>query len=252
MTRNSSRHPLSVAFPAVRFPVTICVLAYGPNVQLAERFLTSLYACTDARLFSLRAGLNEAAPATQRLFRDYAANFNNISIFDEPKNVFKYPIMRRMFYETTLATDWTIWCDDDSHFTRPDWLQRLAFKIESSPEVTMWGKAYVLWRRDRFILNWIKAATWYRGLLCLRGKDLNGKNALKFSFATGGFWAIRTDILRQLNWPDPRLVHVTGDFLLGEALRQNCLAIGHFDYGVKINDAPRRNSRQAVAVSPGA
>jgi hypothetical protein len=252
MSRNNGRHPLSETLPAAEFPVTICVLAYGRNSKLAERFLGSLYAHTDRRLFCLRAGLNDACPATRKLFRDCAARFKNVTLFVEPKNIFKYPIMRRMFYDPPLRTRWTIWCDDDTHFTRPDWLQRLALKIQCSPDVSTWGKPYVLWRRDQFIIDWIKAASWYRGLACLRDRDPAGKDAAKFSFATGGFWAIGSAVLRQLNWPDPRLVHTTGDFLLGEALRQNRLTIGRFDYGVRINDAPRRNAKQAVAVSPGA
>jgi len=72
-----------------------------------------------------------------------------------------------------------------------------------------------------------------------------------FRFATGGFWAIRTSILRQFDWPDRRLVHVTGDFLLGEALRQNRLRTGLFNYGVEINDAPRRNGGAPEARPPG-
>jgi GT2 family glycosyltransferase len=242
MTKAGARHPLAVTLPAVRFPLTICVLAYGPHVTLAERFLGSLYTYTEPRLFCLRAGLNEAGPSTQGLFQDYAARFKNITLLTEPRNVFKYPMMRRLFYESPLSTAWTIWCDDDTHFTRPDWLQRLGLKIECSPQVSMWGKPYVLWRRDKSILDWIKAATWSRGLPCSRGKDRDGHAAARFSFVTGGFWAIRADVLRDLDWPDRRLVHTTGDFLLGEALRQNNLTLGRFDYGVKINDAPRRNN----------
>jgi len=252
MTKRGARHPLAVAFPAVCFPVTICVLAYGPKAELAKRFLSSLYDHTDPRLFDVRAGLNQACSATRKLFRDYSTRFKNVTLFTEPKNIFKYPIMRRMFYESPLPSRWTIWCDDDTHFTRRDWLQRLGLKIECSPDTVMWGKPYILWRRDQFVFDWIKAAKWYRGLPCVRGKDSSGREGAKFFFATGGFWVIRTDVLRQLNWPDPRLVHTTGDFLLGEALRQNNLPLGRFDYGVKINDAPRRNAKESSTVSPGA
>ncbi len=248
--RRGARHRLAVMLPAVRFPVTICVLAYGRHVTLAERLLGSLYTYTEPKLFHLRAGLNEVEPATHALFQDYAERFKNITLFAEPKNIFKYPMMRRVFYEPPLSTSWTIWCDDDTHFTRPDWLQRLGLKIECSPEVSMWGDPYVLWRRDQFILDWIKSATWYRGRRCRRGKDLDGKDAAEFGFATGGFWAIRTEVLQALDWPDPRLVHSNGDFLLGEALRQNRLALGRFDYGVKINDARRRNPEAAAMLGP--
>jgi GT2 family glycosyltransferase len=241
MTRGPDPHPLSLALTSVRFPVTICVLAYGANALLAERFLGSLFHNTDYRLFRLRAGLNEAEPATHRLVRDYADRFGNITIYSETRNVFKSPLMRRMFREPALSTEWTIWCDDDTHFFRPDWPQRLGFRIERTPEVVMWGRPSILWRTDDFILDWIRAAPWYRNLPLRRGCDLAGKEGFEFQFATGGFWAIRTEVLRTLDWPDARLVQANDDFLLGEALRQNGFKMGRFDYGVKINDAPRRN-----------
>ena len=243
-----TRHPLAVALPAVRFPVTICMLAYGPHVLLAERFLGSLYTYTDPGLFHLRAGLNEAERPTQDLLRDYAARFGNITLLTATQNIFKYPMMGRLFHEPPLSTDWTIWCDDNTHFTRPDWLHRLGLAIECSPRVCMWGSPYIVWRRDKAILRWIEAAAWYRRLPCCYGKDQEGRKAAQFSFATGGFWAIRTAALRALDWPDPRLVHTTGDFLLGEALRQNGLPLGRFDYGVKINDARRRNAASVAAL----
>jgi GT2 family glycosyltransferase len=176
------------------------------------------------------------------VFKRYAGRFENLDLFIEPTNQFKSPLMRRMFREPPLQTKWTIWCDDDTHFTRADWFQRLALKIESEPAIAMWGMQHKLWRHDELIVQWIRAATWYRGLPLLRSADLQGKDAWEFRFATGGFWALRTEILRHLDWPDPRLVQANDDFLLGEALRQNGLGIGSFHYGVEINDAPRRNS----------
>jgi hypothetical protein len=146
-----------------------------------------------------------------------------------------------MFYDPPLATNWTIWCDDDTHFFRRDWLPRLALKMEQTPEVSMWGRPYALWSRDATIVDWIKQASWYGGKRCVRAKDPQGRRAVKFRFAPGAFWAARTAVLQRLKWPDPRLIHANEDFLLGEALRQNNLKLGRFDYGVKINDAPRRN-----------
>ena len=65
--------------------------------------------------------------------------------------------------------------------------------------------------------------------------------SVRFDFVTGGFWALRTQVIHQLDWPDPRLVQAGEDFLLAEALRQNGLTLGHFSDGIRINDAPRRN-----------
>jgi GT2 family glycosyltransferase len=217
-------------------------------VDLARRFLQSLFHNTDPALFLLRAGLNEVERATLRLFHQYADEFGNIDLFIEPKNIFKNPLMRRMFREKPLSSRWTIWCDDDTHFTRPDWLQRLALKIEHSQEVAMWGWIHALWRRDEGILEWIRQAHWFHGLPFRKGTDLDGNRAVEFRFAPGAFWALRTEVLRFLDWPDPRLVHSNEDFLLGEALRQNSFRIEDFNYGVKVNDAARRNA-DAPAVS---
>jgi len=250
MSRMAAEENLRTLAPSVQFPVTICVLCYGPNANLAARFLESLFRNTEPSLFRLRAGLNEVEPATHRLFGEYANRFANIELFVEPKNIFKNPLMRRMFHEKPLSSQWTIWCDDDTYFTRADWLQRLATKIEHSPKVAMWGWIHVLWRRDEAILNWIRQASWFRGRSFRKGTDLEGNPAVEFRFAPGAFWAIRTEVLRLLNWPDPRLVHADEDFLLGEALRQNSFRIENFKYGVKVNDAPRRNAA-APSVSLG-
>lgn len=116
----------------------------------------------------------------------------------------------------------------------------------------MWGMKHKLWRRDGAILEWIQAARWYRGIPWVRGLDLDGNDAVEFHFVTGGFWAMRADVIRQLNWSDPRLIHANEDFILGEALRQNCMEVGDFRFGVKINDAPRRNADAAeVRELPG-
>jgi GT2 family glycosyltransferase len=242
MRANQRRHPLALALPAADFPVTICVLAYGANVRIAERFLASLYSCTDPRLFYLRAGLNAVEPASRKLFRKYASQFGNVTLFESRHNIFKSPMMHRMFYDPPLATTWTIWCDDDTHFFRRDWLPRLGLNMELSPKISMWGRPYALWSSDATVVDWIKKASWYQGKRCIRARDPHGKMAVKFRFAPGAFWAARTEVLRRLNWPDRRLIHANEDFLLGEALRQNNLLLGRFDYGVKINDAPRRNS----------
>ena len=243
------KHPLAISAPSVKFPVTIGVVAYGDHVALAERFLSSLFRYTEPELFHLRAGLNEVAPPTHALFRAYEKRFGNVSLYVEPRNRFKSPLMRRMLREPWISTEWTIWCDDDTHFCRPDWLQRLALRIESAPHVTMWGMQHLLWQNDVEVLRWIQVAPWYRGIPFLSGIDLSGKRSTEFRFACGGFWAARTAALRALDWPDPRLVHANEDFILGEALRQNGMQLAEFHYGLNINDAPRRNDAAPEVVS---
>lgn len=229
----------------MQLPVTVCVVCYGNHVDLARRFLESLYANTQVSHFSLRAGLNAVDPATLALFRNYSERHGNIQVFVEEQNTFKNPLMRRMFNEKPLETKWTIWCDDDTYFTEPDWLQRLNERTQDRPEITIWGHVYVFWRNDQLILDWIQKATWYRSLEFKRSTDGRANGAVEFLFATGGYWAARTEALQSLDWPDPRLRQAAEDYMLGEALRQNGFKIGDFHHGVKINDAPRRNAEAA-------
>jgi hypothetical protein len=100
----------------------------------------------------------------------------------------------------------------------------------------------VLCRNDNQILEWIRQARWFKGVSFRKGNDLEGNPAIEFRFAPGAFWAIRTKVLRLLDWPDPRLIQADEDFLLGEALRQNAFRVENFNYGVAVNDAQRRNA----------
>jgi GT2 family glycosyltransferase len=226
----------------VDLPITIGVVCYGNHVELARRFVTSLYRNTDAKLFSLRVGLNAVEPATEHLFREFSENYGNVEIFVEKENIYKNPMMGRMIRERPLETTWTIWCDDDTYFTEPDWLQRLGTRIASEPGIAQWGHRFLMWRHDQQILDWIQKATWYRAVPFKRTEDARAKGDVEFIFATGGYWAARTDALKFLDWPDRRLIQAGEDFILGEALRQNGYKIGDFHHGVKINDAPRRNA----------
>jgi len=222
--------------------ITICVVCYGPHAGLARRFLESLYRFTDPGRFTVRAGLNEVEEATISIFRDYSDRFGNIDIFQEPRNIFKVPLMRRMFRERPIETPWVIWFDDDSHVTRPDWLARLGLKVQAHPEVDQWGSIFCLWRQDEAIREFIERAPWYRGVPLKRSRGPDGREGYEFRFATGGFWALRTELIDTLDWPDARTRQGHEDFLLGEALRQQGHLVSSFEYGVAINQAERRNS----------
>ena len=193
----------------------------------------------------MRAGLNEVEPETLRLFRERAERHGNVELLIEPTNTFKNPLMRRLFYERPLTSEWTVWCDDDTHFTRPDWLARLRRKIRRYPSIAVWGAMYFQVNRNREFLQWIRSAAWFRGRPFERPSDpveAADPEASRFVFASGGFWMARTEVLQELDWPDPRLLQAAEDVAFGEALRQNGYSVGPFEYGVCVSDAPRRNA----------
>ena len=97
-------------------------------------------------------------------------------------------------------------------------------------------------------LEFIQQASWYKGLppqMCPTKKK--GVMRPGIWFAQGAYWLLRTDVLRLLHWPDPRLKHNGGDTLLGEAVRQQGLPFHRRHYGVVINNAPRRGYHEAPA-----
>jgi hypothetical protein len=232
---------LQALAPSLEFPLTLCLVSYGANPQLVRRLLESFEKFSDTSLFSLRVGLNAVCSETEKVVREFQRKNGKVYVSTSRKNIFKIPMMRRLLHERRVETAWTIWCDDDTYFTRADWLHRLALKIEGAPNIDMWGWMHVVWITENETLDWMRRAPWYRRRPFHKGTDLEGRRAVELRFATGGFWAIKTEVLYKLDWPDPRLVQGGDDFILGEALHQNGCKIGNFKHGVAISAAERRN-----------
>jgi GT2 family glycosyltransferase len=231
-----SRSGIATLAPALELPCTVCALLFGDHVALARRLLESLVRFTDPPAFRLRLGLNGVSRETDRLVASYESRFSNVTAIRSPRNIFKCPMMRRLFYDEPIETKWIIWFDDDCYVRRADWLLGLGLAIESDPSVELWGSQHLV-APDEQSLEFIRTARWYRGLPFLRRSD--GRAIIVFP--VGGFWAVRTDLVHALGWPDPRLIHYQTDFTLAEAVRQAGKRTGHYCGGVVINAAPRRS-----------
>jgi GT2 family glycosyltransferase len=221
--------------------LTICVLSYGDHPGLLTRFLTQLYAAEYPGVFQLRIGLNAPCDESLAIAKAFERMHPDVTIFHSSVNLFKNPMMRRMFYDPPIESEWTVWFDDDSYVKRADWLMRLALKIEREPEIDQWGVEYGIFPNDE-ALRFAKSSHCYRGLPWLARRNGEGVDSPYVVFATGGFWVAKTRVLRALDWPDTRLVLAGEDFLLGEALRQNGFQIGSFDRCIAVSAADRRNA----------
>ena len=222
------------------FKVTICVICYGHHAELAKRFLTHLYRYTRPDCFTLRIGLNAACEETLELANTTAREYGNIWVHSESQNIFKSPLMAKLLSLKPIDTNWVIWFDDDSFPYRHDWLPGLKLRIETQPEVAVWGNPFFT-DADEGAVRFIRAASWFRGKPFNHSKP-SGEWSERplLSFVEGGFWAARTSVLNALPWPDPRLVQNEDDYIFGEALRQNGYRIGRYKSGVRINQAERR------------
>ena len=122
----------------------------------------------------------------------------------------------------------------------------------------MWGKVYGCLHPRSFInlddpSAFVRSAPWYRGLpppswlpggkgeFNFRGQ---GTGDGRWFFVTGGCWLARTRILRQLDWPDRRLIKLGDDVLLGEAIRQSGGRLGNVSAdGLRVSAQRRRGNR---------
>jgi hypothetical protein len=138
--------------------------------------------------------------------------------WNSPVNLYKEPMTRLMYYDLPLETEYVIWFDDDS-FVEPGWWQALADLLERQVDYLGedWWVAYLPGQEDM-----IRAQPWYRGVPFERREGKSGTH-----FMTGGFAAVRTERLREVNFPDMRmrwrgqsLQQYGGDTLLGEIARQ--------------------------------
>lgn len=222
--------------PPLAAPVTICALCYGHHPDLAERLLTSLWRHTTPESFQLRIAANAPSAATLRVFDRLLPRLSPRHVVVSEENLYKAPMMRRLLYDQPIETPWTLWFDDDSFVYRSDWLFMLECRSRQDPRVDMWGRKLFI-RAGEAHRHFISEAPWYRN----RDLSPDGRpGCYRLDFIGGGFWAIRTRWLTELNWPDPRLVHFGDDYMLGEALRQQGASIGNAFSGVAIGQAVRR------------
>jgi len=184
----------------------------------------------------LRLGLNSVCRETEEVLEQLLPYFDVELLIHSETNLYKNGMMRRLFYDEPIHTPWTIWFDDDSFAFRGDWLHLLQIESRLRPEMDMWGHKFFV-HGDDWVRDFISSANWFRGLE-LVPDDQPGN--FRVNFAAGGFWALRTSWIYELEWPDRRLVHIAEDVMFGEALRQTGARVGHAHSGVKVNQAKRR------------
>ena len=209
----------------------IFALFYGDFFPLHVRLLDSL-----RRSLPSDAALVFWCNQVPERTKDHIQNlgFSRLECIFSPENVPKYKAMRKMFLQP-IEEQWIVWFDDDSYAINPGWVELTGRYIESkaAENICYTGQKWFLhWRPGQW--DFVKASKWFKGLppCLIRGKP--GVN-----FATGGYWWLRTDVLRLTGFPDERFSH-RGDLMLAEAVRQQGLPFHSFCEGVKINDAKRR------------
>lgn len=220
--------------------ISVNVLCYGDYPELARRCLESVLRLAHYDIIrDVRVGLNAVCPETAQ----YVEQAGRIArqegcpafyTYTPERNVGKYPLMRRMFYDPQASplAELTMWFDDDSFLDQEAmadlyWWQKLVAYMQQPQD--MIGSLYRLrgphggYRGNQIAA--IKAQPWYTG------------QSLETScrFATGGWWTARTTILERWGYPFRELHHNGGDSILGELCRQQNYRLGDWKKGVAIN-----------------
>jgi len=218
--------------------VAIGALVFGDHLGDASRCLCSIArALSEAKSktsdysFSLCVGANApTARLREFIFQELPKIVPNdisleLCIPDNNRNVWKYPLMRRMFGSRAFCqSDILMWFDDDSYITQHDagsWLTDIcSFAITNKALI---GSIYKI-NVSKPTIDWLQAQEWAKKPVV---------NPIKF--CTGGWWIAPTEFLVKINYPFPELAHNGGDFSLGEACRQSGVALLHKNSGVAIN-----------------
>lgn len=210
--------------------VCVCVLFYGDDDychHLARRVLnTPMRELAAHYAVDFRFGFNAVGTATRQYVHDQIAqHFSGASVVDCPENIFKYPMMRRLFTARPLTAPVVMWFDDNSCILEGTdvghWLGRILKQLSAC---TLLGSVYT----QGLVGNqaaWIKAQPWYAG-----------KEPVPYvKHVADAWWAMRTEPLLRFDWPPPAVKHHGGDLMLGELCRQQDFSLCHFRDGVLIN-----------------
>lgn len=260
---NGIHVPSRLKFTHFTFPITVCALTYGRHNDLAMRCLSSLYQHMPVALFKLRFGMNDVPDDAANPILAFLEDKPNVErVYKAQPQIYKYPMMRRMFYdeELPLSTDWVMWLDDDSHVMRSDFAQRIGTLVDAFYDAKSdvypngyrcFGKVYY-WHLRGKQWDWVKRASWYSNRQFPKDKSKRPPMD-KIDFCTGGAWLITRSALMDCDWPDPRLRHRGGDIMLGAALYQRGYGMtqgdsrGRFHDVVRISDAKKRGFDEPIA-----
>lgn len=219
--------------------LSICSLFYGDHPKLAQRCLTSISESLqsgNSYVQDFRLACNAVTEDTRQIVRDFALraweDHRIPSRIFYAGNVFKYPIMRRMFYAHEPLAPVTMWFDDDSYFDPippTKWWREIWVQLE---EADMLGQLWLMPIQGNQ-WEWIQSQPWYNPDVGKPHKKYRGGPC--FEFCQGAWWVIRSKILKQHDWPLAEIRHNGGDSMLGELLRHQGFRLGRFYGNVRIN-----------------
>lgn len=221
--------------PFIGGKFTVCCLCFGPYPDLARSCLGSILQTLPRERLDLRVALAAACPETKQYVRTLPVT----KIYEDDSNPGKYILMRRMFHDPDcpITTPYLVWVDDDSRIIQPSvWNDLCETIVANQPHGSrMYGTVFthdlqMYQKNGHDPYQWFRSASWWRNRdLQVRGRDMTAPNGSVIRFAVGWFWCLATEVIRELDIPDARLVHNGGDVVIGAAVGQGGYKIKNFN-----------------------
>ena len=221
---------------------TIATVTFGDYGKTIERCLASIERFCPRGRYRIVVGANGVSAASRQLLADARRRGTIDRLHDSPLNLGKAQLMRRMLADVDTPYLW--WLDDDAQVREAGALERRLALADAAPaHAVVWGERWFHrdtcgWGMADDMHAFIRAASWYRG------RPLPGEpgGPAVWEFITGGCWLARTQALRAIDWPDPRIVqlHTGDDVLMGTAvLQQGWTQVDIGPLGVSPGHEPR-------------
>lgn len=209
--------------------VCICILFYGAGekyLKLAQRVLNAPMRSLVGQDVEFRFGCNAVGASTADYLQSQIdKHFHRAIVFEQPVNLFKYPMMRRMVHSLPITAPVTMWFDHDSYLYEdtdaPTWLRRVLKQLSGCDMLGSIHKGVLSPQQA----DWAIRQPWQTGEMTTR----------YVTYASGSWWAVKTPVLQKYNWPPSNLGQKGGDILFGDLFKQQQLSLCHFRDGVRIN-----------------
>jgi hypothetical protein len=212
---------------------SVCTVTYGDYPDLISKTLKSLHEQYNSRVQDIRIGLNDVSEATFDAVMRWCSTFRlcPVYVYQEVnnKNVGKYALMRRMFYEhpsPLTDSEAVMWFDDDSYLgpgVGDSWWDTVESALARS---TVVGLTHYISSRGNQYLG-IKDQPWYTDAV------VNKRH--RFAFATGAWWVAKAPFLYRWDYPFKEIYHNGGDSILGELCRQQSAVVYDFKHFAQCN-----------------
>ena len=210
---------------------SVCTMTYGDYPELIGKTLDSIHDQFNARVQDIRIGLNEVSEDSFARVMRWCEGFRLCPVYVyqevDNRNVGKYPLMRRMFYERPSPlkeAEGIMWFDDDSYLddgVTDAWWDKVENVSRTSAVV---GLQHFMGTRGN---QWqgIMDQPWYQ--------EQKIQKRHRFTFITGGWWLAKAEFLEEWDYPFPEIYHNGGDSILGELCRQQRASILDFKEGAQ-------------------